>query len=309
MKNIHFINLDISKVTKVTDYGFQKDSSPLPEILFRIYDEHYVIDYDKFTDLRITTRLDKTNETNVYTLNSRNIVTIDGDKYVKWTLSSNLIDDMDKLFVDIRVKMFNKTVILNTFKILIYEESGTGMNGILQAIRNFNQMYDLYLKSIKRTEIGQPNGVVPLGSDGRFDYQYMPLDITKHIPQKLYDTLFTIHDIHGLRINKKTYELEYYDSDDKEWYIANSINGGKFGYPNKPSPQFDVFGGYFTDGQGNTLDGGTFTDDITIAADGGLISDNLNILYDGGKFTDKPPPIGGGGFTDKKDPVHGGGFG
>lgn len=303
-----FINLDISKKTKVTDYGFQINESPLPTIYFLLYDEHYVIDYSKLESLRLLVQLDVSKYTESFTFRASELVEIDGLTYIKWNVPANLLSHMDKMHITSIIAYDKKTIVLNEFKIIVFKNIESETSMIKVAIQNFNKMYQNYLTSVKRTEIGKPYGVVPLESDGKINLKYFNEEFTDHIGHTMYDTLYTINDIHGLRINRKTYEWEYYHENDKEWYVVNSIHGGRFGYGNNESPKYDVFGGLFTDVEAEALDGGNFGDTLRSGVDAGLFTTTQNKAYDAGLFNSVKPPATGGGFNDKADAVTGGGF-
>lgn len=303
-----FINLDLSMKTKVTDYGFQINESPLPTIYFLLYDEHYVVDYSKLNNLSLMTEMEMSKRRESFTFRQAEFVDIDGLTYIKWNIPARLLQTMDTLKLTPIFNYDSKTIILNEFKLIIFKTMESETSMIKVAIQNFNKMYRNYLLSVKRTEIGKPLGVVPLDSNGRINLSYINDDITKHIGDTIYDTLYTINDIHGLRINRKNYSWEYYHNTDDEWYTVNSIHGGRFGFPNNESPTYDVFGGLFTDVSADTLDGGKFGVRLVSAVDSGKFGVPQTNAYDAGLFNSVKPPATGGGFNDKADPVTGGGF-
>lgn len=257
---IEIINLDISNKRKTTDLAIR--TQPPQEILFRVYDDDYIIDYSKFIDIRLTLNSYTNNSTNTYTLNTSRVVEINNEKFISWIIPNNIISNVDKYSVEARVRITGKTTTLNPFKLLIYITSEPELNAIMQAIRNFNELTNEYLKTLKRTEFGIANGIIQLDSEGKIDKKYLKENLDEHIVDTLYDTMSDLDQIHGLRINKDNYDLEYYDEDDKRWYMVNSIYGGDFTLENKPS-EYDIFGGNFTDPEpdpSTDIFGGNFTD-------------------------------------------------
>lgn len=235
-------------MNKITDYGLQRNKKPLPVVYFRIHTAQYVIDYSTFQQLRLVVKLDISSRTTVVNLNQSNIVEINGEKLIEWVVPDSLLASGDKLIVTPRVTLSGSNKSLTQFKLITYDMLDSNMNAVLNTILKFNEMYSQYLYSVKQTEKGQVNGVVPLGSEGKFDIKYLQLDVGEHVNYKLYDTLYTIPNIHGLRLDRLSYQLMYYKEDEQQWYEVNQIHGGFFGYDNVESLS-PVFGGNFTDTQ------------------------------------------------------------
>lgn len=238
---MEIIYLDVSFENKTTDFGFKiKENN---SIYFGIHDNIYVVDYDLVSS--VTLNITTVNGLE-YSFVINDIVEFNDARYFKWDIPLTLLQSSDKLTIIpiVRYKQANFT--LDKFKLIIYELDEGEMNAIKQAIRNYNSLIKKYLDRLKRSDLDKVDGIIPLDENGLINPRYLPELLDEHIPQKLYDTLNSIQQIHGLRINRTTFEVEYYDSDDDYWYVVNSIHGGSFTRMNK-SEQYDVFGGNFTD--------------------------------------------------------------
>lgn len=281
-------NLDLNKKNHSTSFAYQVPTNT-QEMYFRIIENDYVIDYSKL--VRLVLRFELENGT-VYVQDTSKLSTYQNERVVEYNVLSTLLRNTGQLTVTPTVQLSNKTVILSSFKIYLYDDTSnscanTNMRNVLTSIYSFNYMLGLYYDSIKRDQINQPNGVVGLDENGDVPLRYFPSKLVNHISDKLVDTATkTFYDdngqeigIHGMKLDDK-WRLRYYDSDDSEWYVANSIYAGKFGYPNK-SAEWNVYGGtwgtptinagLFTTTVNNFVDGGTFNDSLSSEVDANFI--------------------------------------
>lgn len=240
-------NLDLDNRHKVTNYAFDIIDIP-PVIYYRLYRDGYALDMNDFDRLTIRYKVD--NPYGIYTRNYIATEIINGEELVKVNLDSQIFAQKGKIFSSPTVKISNKSIILKDFQFLIYDGKSQEMNAVKQALMRLNQMYYQYIKSVKKDQINQPNGVVGLGSDGKIPMDKLNLDITKHVFDKVFNT-----DVHGLRMNDN-FELELHEGDDV-WSIANSIHGSTWDSPNKDGKE--IFGGTFTSVDSKeTIFGGIF---------------------------------------------------
>lgn len=270
-------NMDLDNLTKVTNYGFQITRTP-PTFYFRLYQNGYDVDMSKFNSLTLRIRTKSTNQINTVTITK--VVTINNEKLVEVTLNSNYFVKSDTIILSPTVRFSNKSLILKDFEFIIYEGSKTEMTMVKTALERFNHMYNLYIKAIKRDQINKPLGVVGLDGKAKIPIERLPDFISKH-PQEMIRN----GEIHGLKLDED-FMLLYYDSMDDEFYIANSVYGGRFTHPNKPSPKYDYFGGHWGSMDVIAVDSSTFDVDIADAFDGGNFNDNPDDLGNvhGGRF-------------------------
>lgn len=245
MTNTIYRYLDISNANKTADFSCKINT--INQVNFIIHNSGNLIDYSKFNSINIRITFNGTTLIFEQSLNSSNLKTIDGIQYIEWKVPINILQNQDKLSLKLTVRYNNSNVILKDFKCIVYKLDSAEMNAINTANRNLNSIIQTYLDSIKRSEIDAPNGLISLDSNGKIDKNKISFDFNAHIKDELIDTTGTLTQLHGLRINKNTYEVEYYDVDDDYWYVINSIHGGSFTKQNKESPKYDVFGGNFTD--------------------------------------------------------------
>jgi len=267
-----------------TSYGYEVNHRNSPILYFRLHDKNYIIDYSKYIELRLNIKFKYKARLDVELLNRSNLRVINDEQLLEWRIPSMYLSELESLEITPVVKLTSGTYNVKPFKLVIFRTMDSNSNAILNAIEYFNKTYAKYLNTIKRVDIGQPDGVVPLDNEGRINKRYMPFGLASHAELRIYDTIYTVDDIHGLRINRKNFDFEYFDEDDQEWYAANSIHGGRFGYPNKPSPYFDVHGGFFQLIQGEDIDGGNLGDGLVDAYDGGNFTDNITSIVHGGRF-------------------------
>ena len=293
-------NLDLNKKNHPTSFAYQVPSNT-QEMYFRIIENDYVIDYSKFSALNLRFEFE---DGTIYTGTTSSFTVYQNEKVVEYKIPSNYLNKVGNATVTPTVKLSNKTVILSSFKIYLYDGessscANTNMRNTLTSIYSFNYMLGLYYDSIKRDQINQPNGVVGLDSNGDIPLQYFPTTLTNHITDKLINTKTkTFYDengvdigIHGMKLDDK-WRLIYYDSDDQEWYVANSIHGGNLINPQKSS-EWNIYGGIivpptinamsFKDNLEDYMDGGTFKDNNDEAVDANFI-DAGNIKDDDSIF-------------------------
>lgn len=270
------INLDISNKLKTTDYSFRIGVDY--NIYFRLHDSDYTINYDDFNSLRLTIRYART--TRMEVVNLTEVVEFNNEKLIKWQVDPSLIEDEVSLNVSFIVNISGTNYNTSEMKIIVYKNQEAGMTGITMAIDNFNTMIATYLDSVKRKDIGAVNGVIGLDSNGKIDEKYLPTDLINHIPIRLIDTLDTVYDIHGMKINRENYKLEYYDNDDQEYYYANQIHGGILGFKNKDS-SYNIFGGYLGEVT-DSIDAQAFNTPLEDTVDAQSFSDNPSVIIDGG---------------------------
>lgn len=213
------LNLDINNNNKTTDYAVPVSSDST--IYFRVNDGEYVIDYTKVTGINI--ELETTNPRGIrnYRLGINDIVMLDEESIIRWVVPSSELTTEKQLKVTIDIRYNNRSYTINEFEITVGTDFGLEMSGILSVIDRFNYMVYLYLQSIKRSEIGSIDGIVPLNSNRKIENLYLPDFLKNHIPEKLYDTLYTIEGVHGLRINRTSFALEYFNSDTNTWTRVN----------------------------------------------------------------------------------------
>lgn len=289
------LNLDLNNRIKTTDYGYQLELKPLPSILLSISKDDYNIDYEKLEYIQLAVKHDLSMQVETFRLDKSNIINSENGTFIEWKLTDSLLAKKEKLVVNTLIRYDNYSYPILEFKIVIFEDYYPETLAITQAIDMYNNLYRLFLNLVKRKEIGQPLGLIPLDNKAKLSIDYFDSKLVKHIDIRLFDTLNIVSDIHGLRINKTDYQLEYYHSSDDEWYQANSIHGGKFGYDNNISPDYDVFGGNFTD-ESVLISGGKLDDDSNEFIDASILSENINVAYSGGQFKDNLPSITGGYF-------------
>lgn len=244
MSIINYTYLDISRRNKSADLSCKLNV--VNTVRFVIHDSQNRIDYSKFNSMTI--RSSPNNRSNVYTqtLNTSAIKEIEGIKYVEWIIPNEVISVVDKINLNLTVRYNNTNYTILEFKMIVYNLDTAEMNAVIQANRNLNSIIQTYLDSVKKSEINTPEGLIGLDANGKIDKNKIPFNFEEHVSDELYDTLTTLDSIHGLRINRDTYEVEYYDSDDEYWYVVNSVYGGSFTKQPKAS-NYDVFGGNFTD--------------------------------------------------------------
>ena len=277
-------NLDLNKKNPPTSFAYQVPTDT-QEMYFRIIENDYVIDYSRFKQLTLQMELPSGA---IYTQSATKLTTYQNEKVVLFKIPSGFLNNTGVMTISPRVSLNNKTVILPSFKIYLYDAESSNclknnMRNVLSSINHFNYMLSLYYDSIKRDQINQPNGVVGLDSNGNIPLDYFPTTFTNHISDKLIDTATTkFYDdngqeigIHGLKLDDK-WRLRYYDHEDLTWRIVNSIYGGDFGVQNKSS-EWNVFGGSWNIANANTVtDAGIFTNTVNNFVDGNTFKDTLS---------------------------------
>ena len=246
-------NMDLDNRHKVTNFGFNIKESP-PTIYFRLYENGYAFDMNKFERLTLRYRIEKSNE--IITENYTTTEIVNGETLVKVVLSSQLFAPTSTIFVSPTVKISNKSIILKEFEFIIHEGNPQEMNSVKYAIRKLNDMYYQYIKAVKRDQIDKPNGVVGLDNQGKIPMNKLNLEATKHVYDRIFNT-----EVHGLRMNDN-FEIEIFDTDENKYVLVNSIHGGNFTSSQKDSSK-DVFGGTFS-----------LNDDSTKSIFGGLFKQN-----------------------------------
>lgn len=271
-------NMDIGNSNKTTSYGIDRKEDTFPTIYFRLYKNRYGVDMKDFNKLSL--RIQELSNGTTYTVTTSKVTVINGEKLVEVKLDDKYLNKSDTLIIKPTITYLNTNKGLDEFKLIIYEGSKTEMNLVKQGVVRFNQVYNLFIKAIKRDQINKPNGVIGLDGDARMNIKQLPDVVGQHVHTKVRDT-----DIHGLRLNDK-FMLEVYDKDDEYWWEANVLHGGFFGFPNKLE-KYNVFGGYWGELIPPVItDGGIFTEEITDVYDGGLFTD----------ITDTLPPLHAGKF-------------
>jgi hypothetical protein len=180
---ITIINLDLSRNNKPTDYAFKKETSPSPHIYFRVFENGYTVSLNTFTNLNLKIAKSQTGET--YNFSTNTTVSIDNERLIRFTLTPELLNDLDSLEIEPTINILNKSTILKKFKLIIYDTLTTEMLGILEAIDSYNRVYAIYLNSIKREQINAPNGIVKLDGNKRVNISQTPRVIINHIDSKI----------------------------------------------------------------------------------------------------------------------------
>ena len=273
-------NLDLNKKDHPTSFAYQVPSDT-QEMYFRIIENDYVIDYSSFRQLSL--RFEFGSGT-IYTNTVSSTTTYQNEKVIAYKIPSNYLNKTGDITVTPTVRLSNKTVILSSFKLYLYDGqsnscANTNMRNVLTSIYSYNHMLKLYYDAIKRDQINKPNGVVGLNSNGDIPIEYFPTTLANHITDKLIDTKTkTFPDengldigIHGLKLDDK-WRLRYYDAEDLAWRVANSIYGGDFGVPNK-SAEWNISGGSWGT---PSISAGTFTKTSDRFFDGGNFKDSLS---------------------------------
>lgn len=296
-------NLDINNKITPSPYSYEIPSST-QKIHFRIIRNNYPIDYDNFRSLVLIMR--GTNYTNQDSTSK--VVTVGKEKFVEYSLDGSVISGKKELHIDPIVMMSDGTFHIGSIRLVMYDSSESScrhaewrmFNNVMD---NFNMTLGKYYNAIKRDQYNQPNGVPQLDGDGKVPYRFLPVEITEHPQDLLYDTKtkqFMSNGvdigIHGLKMDDKWY-LTYYDTMDKRRYRVNSIYGGDFGKPNKP-PEWNIWGGDFSDTI-PTINAGTFTNPSVDIIDAGSFGQQFTDIIDG-NYTS------GGGGTDNRILIHGG---
>lgn len=243
------LHIDLDNKTNATNMTYKINSSS-KYLLFRVFENNYTKSMDDFERLKLSIKL--SSDGSIYSKSTSEVVEINGTKLIKFNLDDDLLDSVDKLEVAPSIRFNNIRTKINKFKIFIYDDDSAELSGVISSIYNFNKMVDLWIDSIKKDQLNQPNGIISLDENGKLDYRLFQENLQKHALDKIIDT-----DIHGLILDED-FMMRYWDSDDYEWYIANSVNGGKFGYPHKPN-EYNITGGKFTDTDfGEPISNGTF---------------------------------------------------
>lgn len=277
---IKLLNLDISGKNKPTDSALRKGNEY--DIYFRITDSGYDIDYEEMSNFRLTVRVNKTTITDVINITKDNVIDYNGTKYLEWKVPSVYLKDEALLINSVTVNYKGSNKKTQDFNLQVYEKPSPEINGILNAIDKYNTAMGLYIDSIKRTEIGSPNGVVPLDNNSVINESYFNPTLSDHIPTRLIDTLDKVENIHGLKLNKDNNHFEYYDDDDLEYYVVNQIHGGQLGFKNKSS-EYNIFGGTLEVYSG-FIDSATFNTELEDVVNGGNLADDTSDTIDGGSF-------------------------
>lgn len=277
---IKIINLDLNSKLKPTDMAFRIGVDY--EVYYRISHNEYDIDYDKFENLRLTIRVNKTSVVDYVVLDSTNVVEVNDIKYLSWKVPNVYLKEESLLLVEYVSKYDNKNYNIRSSNYQVYNKPSPEMNGILQAIDKYNSAINLYLESIKRKEIDVPNGLIGLDSEGRIKEDMFKSELKDHIPTRLIDTLDKVESIHGLRLHGDKKLLQYYDIDDLEYYHANQIHGGQLGFNNKPE-QYNIFGGNLGSYSG-MIDALEFNIEVNDTIDASNLSETNDSFVDGGSF-------------------------
>ena len=283
-------NLDLSKKNEPASFAYNIPTNSTYTMYFRVSENEYVIDYSKFQSLSLRFQFE---DNSIEVKSATTMTTYKGEKVVKYDIPPSFLKNTTKIYVTPTVKVSNKTTVLSSFKLIIYDGSSTEMNGILSAIDQYNYMLGQFYDSIKRVEINKPNGVIGLDNKGKLDINLFPNNLLDHLPFEIRQG-----EVHGLKFDSK-HRLIYYDDDDQRWYVANQIHGGSFKNPNKDA-SWNIHGGFFDDG---FIDAATFADNITDYISGGEFTDSLADEWDAGSFLDA-------GYlpTGQDKAIHGGTF-
>lgn len=302
------INLDLNNKIKTTEYGYQFQLNPLPVMYLSFSKEDYKIDYSKFEYVQLAVQHDLSKQMETFRLDSSKIVNSEEGTFLEWQLTDSLLAKKDKLIINSLVRYDGFSYPIREFSIVVFEDYYPETIAITQAIDMYNSLYQIYLDLLKRKELGVPLGIIPLDNKAKIIMDYFEAEFINHIDHRLVDTLGDLEQLHGLRINKKNYQLEYYHETDAEWYEANSIHGGKFGYSNNPV-QYDVFGGNFVEIDADTIDGGNFQYESKLFYDARIFRDEVNKAFDAGNFGQTKPVTEIDDSSYKKNtPITGGGF-
>lgn len=283
-------NLDLSKKNEPASFAYNIPTNSTYTMYFRIIENEYVIDYSKFQSLSLRFQFE---DNSIEVKSTTTMTTYKGERVVKYDIPSSFLKKTTKIYVTPTVRVSNKTTVLQSYKLVIYEDETKEMNGILSAIDNYNYMLSQFYDSIKRIEINNPNGIIGLDSKGKLNINFLPSSLLDHLPLEIRQG-----DVHGLKLDSK-HRLNYYDNDDQRWYIANQIHGGSFRNPNKDA-SWNIHGGFFDDG---FIDAATFTTEVSTFVDGGEFTDSLSGSLDAGNFFDAGYLPAGQGKA-----IHGGTF-
>lgn len=227
---LYKVPIDITGTFSTSDLLFYDENPAF--IYARLYENKYDIDYSRFSFLRLVL-FDSNN--NVNTINSSEIIEENGIKYIKLEIPDDLLGVHMDYNTRITVGIDNKNKQLKRFKIFSRVEKTSDLNTAIILTKRINWILEEYLSSVKRQEIDVPNGLIPLDEDARVEIKYMHDDIVQHIKLE--------YSGHDTRMNKNRM-LEYFDTQDEEWYELNSLNGGDFNIDRKPS-EFSYHGGTF----------------------------------------------------------------
>jgi len=225
------VPIDIGDIFKTTDLLFYSGNTPA-HIFVRLYENRYDIDMGRFSSMRLALT---GSDDSVYMISSSTIEIINGVKYIKLIFPNNLLTARMDYSVRPTVTIDGNNIRLKKYKIFVRTEITSDLNTAISITKQINDIYERYLSSVKRDEIGVPHGLIPLDNDARININYMQNDIVEHIGLE--------YQGHGTRLNKDR-ELEYYDTEDEVWYRLNSLHGGFFDIPRKPS-NYSYYGGDF----------------------------------------------------------------
>lgn len=243
------LHIDLNNKINITNVVYKVNSSS-KHLLFRVFENNYPKSMDDFERLKLSIKLDS--DGSIYSKTTSEIVERDGVKLIKFDLDDELLGSLNKLEVTPSIRFNNVRTVINKFKIITYNDESAELNGVISSVYSFNKMVSLWIDSIKRDQLNQPNGIIKLDNKGKISHTSIQDYLQNHALDKIIDT-----DIHGLTLDED-FMMRYWDSDDNEWYIANSVNGGKFGHPHKPQ-SYNISGGKFSDSQfGEPISNGRF---------------------------------------------------
>jgi len=207
LANEKIFNLDLDLEFPISDYGF---SNSFPAILyFRPSKNYYVSTWDsinkvyfKFIDSFTPTRIFE------YTLDKTDIVDLNGEKLLKLTLDTNMINVSSYYKVVVQLNDKEKA---NYMNISIFDISTLEMSTLLKVIDKGEVELLRYLQSIKKDMLNVPNGVAVLNANKKIEEIYLPKEYREHINTKL---------IHGEA--HKTYIdpdglMWFYNADTSAW--------------------------------------------------------------------------------------------
>lgn len=227
-----YINLDTSGSIKQSNIISIKSSNQ-QVLYYRLFEGKYEIDYSTLTELRLI--FEDSETTDVYTVSSSTKEIVNNITYIKIIIPLNITSQDKDYTVRPVVNINGKSKGLMKFKFMSRVESSTDIETLIRMTKDINNIFSIYLDSIKRDEIGSANGVVPLDENGKMIENYTPQNILDHIQLQF--------EGHGLRLDKDYY-IEYYDPEDNVYYKLNTLEAGRFGIQRKSSI-YDVDYGKF----------------------------------------------------------------
>lgn len=232
------LNCDVDGIKKTTDFSFISRDKDV-EIILRLTKNKYPLKRDEFNSLTINF-IDRKTLSSVFTKTYQRpqLITSGEDELLKVVLPQSLVVEHTDYKVQIRVIIGNISRNLRPFRIMFYEENSNEVNKIRNAVISFNEMWNKYIHSVKKDQINTANGVIGLGSNADMSINLFPTAIAEHQSLKIYSD-----EPHLLRLNKKSFYLEYYDTDAESWQVVDRLNGGEF----------------TTERKDLIFDGGTFT--------------------------------------------------